>query len=681
MNNIVIEQCLHGYDEGHSLIESSLKLPKETRSLILRMSDSSSVGYTESSQTYLTGYPLPEIGAYALARTWPAKNMTRPGCVWTQTLIIGFESLALFKNLAVLDQIFKDPNEQNVFEFYNKSLKLSESIHETTCDKGPKELVNTLLYSLYMTNKQHLLLPAHEDVELAVLNIWSKQWPKFRRNFKFRTYTNKSNSLNKFFDICFYDSSKTDFIDSPMISNEEQLILNILLDDIFEFSNDGLKDFLWRYGADSKELRGCYIPLVKIYYQLSKVNNVSDKGLFISDILNELFKYNNLSNSLETYLFSLALQYGDENLSNEVTDYILGKLIDIKSTAFVNNIMEITKFISKLSINQANEILINKIDNSEIAESLVVNLSNETLLNFALNFPDFIPKIIIFKPLFLLETDILREINNSPELISCINFTKNNLIKEIILKCIHLELWNIIFSIVEKYNSRIVHIIFKALDEISFSKKNLFVKKVLIKQPKLIKEALISGSLIPMHVLLTIVENIEVDAFSQEKIDPWLIALGKIEAKNQSLPEELALFLVLRGIRNLGSHPHLLLQASFDSLNQLIATSKISTIAWYKLDSALPHNNYHFWEYWDRCKKLRNGVIETYIDNNMPVEDFIYITNDKQTLAFLLTELECSRKSKYFLRDMLKFIIKKEIDIDSDFTKERQNKFNLALKK
>ena len=33
---------------------------------------------------YVTGYPLDSINAYALAMTWYAPEMPRPGCVWTR---------------------------------------------------------------------------------------------------------------------------------------------------------------------------------------------------------------------------------------------------------------------------------------------------------------------------------------------------------------------------------------------------------------------------------------------------------------------------------------------------------------------------------------------------------------------------------------------------------------------
>jgi hypothetical protein len=39
MKDVLIHQSLHGYSEGHRLIESSTKLPDEIARLVLRMSD------------------------------------------------------------------------------------------------------------------------------------------------------------------------------------------------------------------------------------------------------------------------------------------------------------------------------------------------------------------------------------------------------------------------------------------------------------------------------------------------------------------------------------------------------------------------------------------------------------------------------------------------------------------
>src|SRR5712692_7263106 len=90
-----VHQALHGYSDGHRLLACSTTLkPKEQKAMLI-MSDVSGSGAVIDKAGYLTGYPLPESGMYALARTWPATELPRPGCVWTHTLLIDFSDLAL----------------------------------------------------------------------------------------------------------------------------------------------------------------------------------------------------------------------------------------------------------------------------------------------------------------------------------------------------------------------------------------------------------------------------------------------------------------------------------------------------------------------------------------------------------------------------------------------------------
>ena len=82
-DRIKVEQTLHGYSEGHRLIEGSLKLPQSDARTMLVLSDASGSGSRIPANGYITGDPLAESGKYVLARTWAAPEMSRPGCVWT----------------------------------------------------------------------------------------------------------------------------------------------------------------------------------------------------------------------------------------------------------------------------------------------------------------------------------------------------------------------------------------------------------------------------------------------------------------------------------------------------------------------------------------------------------------------------------------------------------------------
>ena len=109
-DRITIDQTLHGYSEGHRLIEGSVKLPQPDARTMLVLSDASGSGSRIPPNGYLTGYPLAEAGKYVLARTWAAPEMSRPGCVWTHSLLIDFPDLARLGSADELLERFRRPS-------------------------------------------------------------------------------------------------------------------------------------------------------------------------------------------------------------------------------------------------------------------------------------------------------------------------------------------------------------------------------------------------------------------------------------------------------------------------------------------------------------------------------------------------------------------------------------------
>lgn len=107
---IKVEQTLHGYSEGHRLIEGSLKLPQSDARTMLMLSDASGSGSRIPASGYITGYPLAESGKYVIARTWAAPEMSRPGCVWTHSLLIDFADLARLGSVDDLLERFQRPS-------------------------------------------------------------------------------------------------------------------------------------------------------------------------------------------------------------------------------------------------------------------------------------------------------------------------------------------------------------------------------------------------------------------------------------------------------------------------------------------------------------------------------------------------------------------------------------------
>lgn len=89
-----IQQVLHGYNQGHNRISSSLRLSSIDEDRMKLLSDWSEYnGGIDNDTSYITTYPLSQDNLYVVAKTWYANEMSRPGCVWTHSLILDLDNL------------------------------------------------------------------------------------------------------------------------------------------------------------------------------------------------------------------------------------------------------------------------------------------------------------------------------------------------------------------------------------------------------------------------------------------------------------------------------------------------------------------------------------------------------------------------------------------------------------
>ena len=107
-----VDQALYGYRDGHreTVIAASSSFDEESSHRMLLMSDLLTSALRGDDDSYarahgrwrwrssrsglLCGYPLRSTGRYALARTWLAQELPRPGCVWTHSLVVDDETIA-----------------------------------------------------------------------------------------------------------------------------------------------------------------------------------------------------------------------------------------------------------------------------------------------------------------------------------------------------------------------------------------------------------------------------------------------------------------------------------------------------------------------------------------------------------------------------------------------------------
>ena len=281
------DQCLFGYDDGHRLLASSIPLGAET-SLLTELSDLAPGTVFNRTNGYWTGLPVPTLGCYVLMRTWPAPEMPRPGCVWSHALLIPLALFESLDDLSALRSFAVRPTGLADKERYREALSLD--LLELKGDSAPFDsgVVNQILLSLYdasATKSVEIGLPGQLDAPLFA--VWSQQWPRLRRNLRFRTSVSRgSSSLSATrFDV----TAELGPASGVMLSDSWQATpwLVAASTDVAKGPKGTLRSFLWHYGKDVKRQRGSFLPLTRI--KLIEQENDRDSAVELIELVTQSF--------------------------------------------------------------------------------------------------------------------------------------------------------------------------------------------------------------------------------------------------------------------------------------------------------------------------------------------------------------------------------------------------------
>lgn len=259
-----VDQCLFGYEDGHRLLASSLPLG-DALSLLTELSDLAPGTHFGESDGYWTGLPVASLGRYVLMRTWPAPEMSRPGCVWTHALLIDPIILGAIKDLSVLQAAVFRPSKPADKVRYRISLDIKAVETGDAVENQDVEVVTMLLSTLYggLTSPVEIREPGELDIPLFAL--WSQQWPRLRRNFRFQTAASRALKKESTvrFDLLAQLSSPNRYEKKSRTQNPEWIVAAI--EDAHYGKGGLLRSFLWRYGQDVRRQRGSFRPLTEIY--------------------------------------------------------------------------------------------------------------------------------------------------------------------------------------------------------------------------------------------------------------------------------------------------------------------------------------------------------------------------------------------------------------------------------
>lgn len=260
---------------------------------MLVLSDMSGPSMVPGFETYITAYSLPEEEAVAVARTWYADEMTRPGCVWTHTLLVRWDDISRIRDVRQLNLMFRRPelHADTRWEIYRRPLELGTDEYDEPASPANRETVlQHLLAALYEADEPVVLVPADTSAsfEDAIFRIWNQQWSELRRSFGFCSGALAIRELDgRPLDLQVVPRGRTEQI-RRQVAGAEARVVEVVEPSIIsevewarlaarELSGSGTKmrDFLARYAEDLDARRSSFGRLADLFVRW---NRLADGG-------------------------------------------------------------------------------------------------------------------------------------------------------------------------------------------------------------------------------------------------------------------------------------------------------------------------------------------------------------------------------------------------------------------
>lgn len=190
--DVVIEQALYGYLDGHRQLASSCELPRADGRLLAILSDFSGRAFVAGFEEYYSGFALAESAMYALCKTWYAVEMERPGCVWTHVLLVKSDQWDRLGDVRMLRRVFKKPSRGRIsWPDYSQSLTVASvpAARSTGYLQDAASPVIELLVRALYQSEESICVEAHsaDELEKLVFGLWNIQWNALRHRFSFCT--------------------------------------------------------------------------------------------------------------------------------------------------------------------------------------------------------------------------------------------------------------------------------------------------------------------------------------------------------------------------------------------------------------------------------------------------------------------------------------------------------------
>ena len=660
MTDIVLNQTLHGYADGHQLIASSIDLTRDQQTLLLVMSDLSGPAFRTGFESYLTGYPLKASGFYCFARTWFAPELPRPGCVWTHTLIIRNEDLARIQSFSVLNDVFHRPEYPSAAERYESEIVLGSRAakHPVLRTKDGREII----WGLYETERQ-IVVPtdaprAYEEFVLALLD---QQWPRLRRNFKFCTGALSIRETE--FDLSMSPPEVTHSIGKQGLiiksgvdrSSASTGWLDLAEEDLYaDSSRFEYRRFLWQFGPDFTEGRAAFRPLTDLYVALQS-RDMEGNGDRLLSMLARFFPGQQDAKRLKSELFGLDGKYvrkfGDEEtvtrlLTTDSNANVLGtEVAALKERAIrqcrrnLGVATDLAEKAAEVHDDMAQQFLGGYFEYTHSSDEAILMMPAGLLVQMSNDYPTIIANEALWK-----RKDYFEIVKQA---LARLRLSSNEMRRAIELM-ISARAWDALDVVAEEFGADALVQIFEVVEASTaetldyasqFYKviaSNPYTLRGLVKERKIGPKAmrLLSSELDPRSISLE--HDLELLVAAANLKIPFLDNQRSIRS---------SVFFFSMGLASHGSSAGILVAYSFTSIYEAAKADALAD-TWDNLEPLMIWHS----PSWDKCGKLVRTVTRAFLNESLPLLYFSKTFATEEEFSRALTELDDRRDGRRYIR-------------------------------
>jgi len=620
-----LHQTLHGYNCGHHLLASSMKLSDKSMRKMEKMSDLSGNVMIEGFEQYYTGYYLVDEHYYVVACTWYASEMNRPGCVWTHSILIKEEEIDDWKqDIVGLLDLFRRPQDNNSFEQYEKEIILQST--ERNKLELNHENMKYIMWAIW-GKSYPVIVPVDKANEYIreLLYILFCQYTNIRKGFSFSTGALTVRKYeNELLDVqmvmrnnirAAVGDNKVNILEDSRNINKYPLWINSVYEMFVKNNLKELSEFkkaFPRKFCDPKY----FSLLAKMYLAL----DIQNKNFIILDCLQIIDVLGNDKETLAKALMDLYLKkYNKVGINYvEFMQYTLTKewinLTKDEYTFLVENSL-------KLQMDEAKKLVKNiaYIDDNEKVETILKIYAKSISINnfeeFTDNNIDICCLFVTLNPCFATAICIWKQNKNFQQsILQCLKGHKieASLVKKIVERVIlnsNVDLGYNLYSVLgEQCISDLLTVVCQ--QGIKFIQENKSIKKVCSQKTDIcfsfLCEQVETNKIDDNLIIIELFDPHKLD-ISQKQFEVMLELFygmihnplfGEFESK-------IARFYITLILRCEYRFPDEILSFSYTIVYNELANQKFPQDEWEKMEYLMPEFGYHNW---DRCKRLKRSL-------------------------------------------------------------------------